>query len=148
MYLPSSGSRRKLVLAIALGVVLCAAIVGVYFSVRRGVQRQTAPGPEEDKLTLMCNECSAVFDQLRKELPQEFLADGMAGKLAAIDCPKCGAEAAAYLPHRCPSCKKYYLTEKCRRRPDPPAAGPQPERCPHCDTVPYEWYLKNVKPRI
>lgn len=140
-----NGSGRKLVLLIALAAVVGVTVFGAVYSVYRSVKRPSAPPAAGEELTFMCDACSAVFARLEGELPPGFNEDRMAGRAAAIDCPKCGAEACAYVPHRCPDpqCAKHYLTDACRypRRPGP--RGPESDRCPHCGTVPYEWYLQH-----
>jgi len=137
-----TGLGRRPVLVIALLAIVCLAVVGAVLSVDWSVKRRAVTPPEEEDFTFLCDKCSAVFTRLRKELPARFMEDRMAGDAAPIDCPRCGAKAAAYIPHRCPSCGKYYLTDACRD-PLTPSEGPESDRCPHCGTVPYEWYLKH-----
>ena len=136
----SSGGK---IFAIAAVVLVCVAILAAVYSIVRSTDRPQAPKAGEDPFTFLCDRCGAVFTQTLKELPPEFQERYRQQELGAVDCPKCGAKASAYIPYTCPNCKKYYLTEACRDPSAPPPADPADSRCPHCGTVPYEWYLKH-----
>jgi len=148
MFSFSNGSLKKLAMPVAVAAAMCIAILGAAFSVRQSAKGPEPPRPQEDQFTFMCDKCSAVFTRVRRELPPRFMEDRMSGGPAAIDCPMCGAKASAYLPHRCPNCGKYYLTDESRDPLHPRTLSAPPERCPHCGTDPREWHLKNVKPAI
>lgn len=143
MRMQQNDSSRKKMFAVAAAVLGCLGVVGAVYLVFRGADRVEAPKAGEDPFTFLCDRCGAVFTAALKDLSPEFREQYEQQELGAADCPKCGAKASAYVPRRCPNCKKYYLTDACRDPSAPPSADPADNRCTHCGTIPYEWYLKH-----
>lgn len=147
MFSAITDPEKKSTLLIALGAVAVVALAGGGYLLYRGLTADPSAQTREQKpedLHFLCDKCGKEFDRSPEELGEAFQAAYKAGRLPPVDCPECGGKACAYSPRRCPACGKYYLTDAIRHPERPPTTDPAAETCPHCGTIPYEYYLKHA----